>query len=107
VRWDILAFRVRRGGWAPVQPGALSSLGSGSAGIRLGVRNVRPRGHESVGRVGELLRGGPAFTTRTYMSYTNELGKAHKTFHPATAGPGFYDSHVRTYSVPDPRMPQK
>jgi len=39
--------------------------------------------------------------TRTYISYIDELGKAHKPFALPQRDPSFYDSHVKTYSVPE------
>lgn len=39
--------------------------------------------------------------TRSYLSYIDESGKAHKPFILPQRDPGFYDSYVKTYSVPE------
>jgi hypothetical protein len=45
-------------------------------------------------------RGGGLFT-RTYFSYVDEKGKVHKPFIMPQKDPTFYDSFLKTYSVPE------
>ncbi len=39
--------------------------------------------------------------TRTYLSYIDEVGKAHKPFVLPQHDPAYYDSQLKTYSVPE------